>query len=105
MAGIIKKQILKHLSRSVGRGAPGRLRRCGAGRLCIPVLESDPLSGRWAGGTGSFCPQKGELKPLRRSDLEAEGVAGCSCAYLAPGPRRRRRGGGSVCLAQEGVTE
>lgn len=26
MAGIIKKQILKHLSRSVGRHAPGRLR-------------------------------------------------------------------------------
>lgn len=103
MAGIIKKQILKHLSRSVGRGAPGRLRGpAGRGRLRVPVPESDPRAGLWAGGRGPFCPRQGELKPSPRSDLEAEGLAGCSCGAVRwprllswpPAPWRCRRGGG-----------
>lgn len=52
------------------------------GRLRVPVPESDPRAGRWAGGPAPFCPQKGELKPPLPSDLEAEGVAGHSCGAV-----------------------
>lgn len=59
MAGIIKKQILKHLSRSVGRGAPGRLRGCGAGATAGPCPGERPPGWALGGGTGSILPAEG----------------------------------------------
>lgn len=67
MAGIIKKQILKHLSRSVGRRAPGRLSgawgaAAGTGPAS-PGGERLPGPGAGRGDWASFSPRRVELEP------------------------------------------
>lgn len=83
MAGIIKKQILKHLSRSVRRRAPGGLRRAAAAAPPVPASpggERPPGPGAGRGDRASFSPPRVEPEPPPRGDSWGRPVA---CAGLS----------------------